>query len=94
MADRQLFATEPEALASGYTPCGVCFVPTPDVSDYETERSLAMMSLQQVQSTYAPLVDTELQEYLGGHRGTGARQLGRFRSRATGTGSRLSTRTT
>ena len=40
--------------------------PTPDVSDYETERSLAMMSLQQVQSTYAPLVDTELQEYLEG----------------------------
>ena len=66
MADRQPFATEPDALASGYTPCGVCFVPTPDVSDYETERSLAMMSLQQVQSTYSPLVDTELQEYVEG----------------------------
>ena len=72
LADRQPFATEPEALASGYTPCGVCFVPTPDVSDYETERSLAMMSLQQVQSTYAPLVDTEWQEYL---EGIGARVL-------------------
>ena len=46
MADRQPFTTEPDALASGYTPCGVCFVPTPDVSDYDTERSLAMMSLQ------------------------------------------------
>ena len=66
MADRQPFATESEGLASGYDRCGVCFMPTPDVSDYETERSLAMMSLQQVQSTYAPLVDTELQEYLEG----------------------------
>ena len=66
MDDRQPFATEAEALASGYDRCGVCFVPTPDVSDYGTERSLAMMSLQHVRSTYYPLVDTELQEYVEG----------------------------
>ena len=64
VADRQTFATEPDATARGYHRCGVCFVRTPDVSDYETERSLAMMSLQQVQSTYYPLVDSELQEYI------------------------------
>ena len=62
-ADRQPFATEAEAL--GYHRCGVCFVSTPDVSDYETERSLALLSLQNVQSTYYPLVDTESQEYVG-----------------------------
>ena len=65
-ADRQPFAAEADALALGYHRCGVCFVSTPDVADYETERSLAMMSLQHVQSTYYPLVDTELQEYVGG----------------------------
>ena len=75
MTDQQPFATEADALASGYTRCGVCFVPTPDVSDYETERSLAMMSLQQVQSTYYPLVDTELQEYV---EGVGERVLDRW----------------
>ena len=64
-ADRQPFATETDALALGYHRCGVCFVPTPDVSDYATEHSLAMMSLQHVQSTYYPLVNTELQEYVG-----------------------------
>ena len=64
-ADRQPFATEDDALALGYHRCGVCFVPTPDVSGYPTEHSLAMMSLQHVQSTYNPFVDTELQEYLG-----------------------------
>ena len=66
MADQQPFATESDALTGGYDRCGVCFVPTPDVSDYQTERSLAMMSLQQVQSTFYPLVDTELQEQLEG----------------------------
>lgn len=65
VADRQVFATEEEAVAVGYRRCGVCFVHTPDVSDYNTERSLAMMSLQHVQSTYFPLVDTELQDYVG-----------------------------
>ena len=69
MAEREPFATEADGIARGYTRCGVCFVPTPDVptpdvSDYETERSLAMLGLQQVQSTYYPLVDAELQEYL------------------------------
>ena len=63
-AYRQPFATEADALALGYHRCGVCFVPTPDVSDYATEHSLAMMSLQHVQSTYNPLIDTELQEYV------------------------------
>ena len=61
--DRRPFSTEAEALGSHR--CGVCFVSTPDVSDYATERSLALMSLQNVQSTYYPLVDTELQEYVG-----------------------------
>ena len=64
MAEREPFATEADGIARGYTRCGVCFVPTPDVSDYETERSLAMLGLPQVQSTYYPLVDAELQEYL------------------------------
>ncbi len=64
VADRQPFATEADALANGYNRCGVCFVATPDVSNYETERSLAMMSLQQVQSAFYPLVDAELQEYV------------------------------
>ena len=62
-ADRRPFSTEAEAL--GYHRCGVCFFSTPDVSDYETERSLALMSLQNVRSTYYPLVDPELQEYVG-----------------------------
>ena len=64
VADRQLFTTEGDALGLGYQRCGVCFVPNPDVSNYATERSLAMMSLQQVQSTYYPLVDKKLQEYV------------------------------
>ena len=75
MADQQPFATESDALTGGYNRCGVCFVPTPDVSDYQTERSLAMMSLQQVQSTFYPLVDTELQEQL---EGVGQRVLDRW----------------
>ena len=56
-ADRDLFPTEDDALNEGYARCGVCFVPTPLVSDYETERSLAMFSLQQVRATYYPYVD-------------------------------------
>ena len=51
-----------DGLNSGYQRCGVCFVPTPDVSDFETERSLAMFGLQQVRATYYPHVDTERQE--------------------------------
>jgi len=51
-----------DALAVGYHRCGVCFVPTPDVSGYETERDLAMFSLQQVRSTYYLQVDIEDQE--------------------------------
>ena len=61
-ADRDLFQAEHEALTGGYTRCGVCFLPTPDVSDYETERSLAMLSLQQVRATYYPHVDATRQE--------------------------------
>lgn len=55
LADRLPFSTEADAVMGGYDRCGVCFVATPDVSDYETERSLAMMSLQQVQSAFYPL---------------------------------------
>ncbi len=66
LADRLPFSTEADAVMGGYDRCGVCFVATPDVSDYETERSLAMMSLQQVQSAFYPLVDAELQEYVAG----------------------------
>jgi len=61
-ADRELFGEAEDGLAAGYHQCGVCFIPTPDVSDYETERSLAMFSLQQVRSTYYPQVDVERQE--------------------------------
>lgn len=60
-ADRDLFATEPDALSAGYSRCGVCFVPTPVVSDYETERSLAVLGLQQVRATYYPSVAVDLQ---------------------------------
>ena len=70
--DREAFASEADAIDSGYRHCGVCFVPNPDVADYETERSLAMMSLQQVQSTYYPLVDDALQARV---EGVGARVL-------------------
>ena len=61
VSDRDLFPAEDDALNGGYSRCGVCFVPTPIVSDYETERSLAMFSLQQVRATYYPAVDTERQ---------------------------------
>ena len=52
VSEREPFHQVDVALERGYHRCGVCFVPTPDVSDYETERSLAMFSLQQVRSTY------------------------------------------
>ena len=61
LADRDLFPVEDDALGGGYTWCGVCFVPTPVVSDYETERSLAMFSLQQVRATYYPYADSARQ---------------------------------
>ena len=60
--DRELFADEGDALNGGYTRCGVCFLPTPDVSGYETERSSAMFGLQQVRATYYPYVDSAQQE--------------------------------
>ena len=60
-ADREPFRQVDDALDSGYVRCGVCFVVVPDVSDYETERSLAMFSLQQVRATYYPHVDAERQ---------------------------------
>ena len=56
-ADRDPFHDEADAIDAGYRRCGVCFVPTPTVSDYETERSLAMFSLQAVRATYHPYVD-------------------------------------
>ena len=55
--DREPFHDEAAAAGAGYRRCGVCFVPTPTVSDYETERSLAMFSLQAVRATYYPYVD-------------------------------------
>jgi len=61
-AEREPFREAADGLAVGYHQCGVCFLQTPDVSDYETERGLAMLSLQQVRSTYYPLVDVERQE--------------------------------
>lgn len=60
-ADRHSFATADDALREGYSRCGVCFVVAPNVSDYETERSLAMFGLQQVRATYYPSVDRERQ---------------------------------
>ena len=36
-AAREPFHRADDALDAGYHRCGVCFVPTPDVSDYETE---------------------------------------------------------
>ena len=62
VSEREPFHQVDVALERGYHRCGVCFVPTPDVSDYETERSLAMFSLQQVRSTYYPEVDADRQE--------------------------------
>jgi len=60
-AEREHFHRVADALDAGYDRCGVCFVPTPTVSDYETERSLAMFGLQHVRATYYPHVDVELQ---------------------------------
>ena len=59
--DRDPFPTEDDALRAGYSRCGVCFVATPNVSDYETERSLAMFGLQQVRATYYPSVELDRQ---------------------------------
>ena len=75
--DREEFVSEADAIDSGYRHCGVCFVPNPDVADYETERSLAMMSLQQVQSTYYPLFDDTLQARVEGIGRARARRLAR-----------------
>ena len=60
--ERELFLSTENALNAGYHRCGVCFVVSPDVSDYRTERDLAMFSLQQVRSRWYPVVDTEQQE--------------------------------
>ena len=51
-ADREPFHRVADALDRGYDRCGVCFVPTPTVSDYDTERSLALFGLQHVRATY------------------------------------------
>ncbi len=64
LAEHEPFHTERAALEGGYRPCGVCFVPTPDVSDYETERALALFSLRQVQATYAPFAESGPQDYV------------------------------
>ena len=60
-ADREPFHRVADALGRGYDRCGVCFVPTPTVSDYDTERSLALFGLQHVRATYYPHVDADLQ---------------------------------
>ena len=62
VSEREPFHELDTGLSSGYHRCGVCFVPTPDVSDFETERTLAMFGLQQVRATYYPHVDTARQE--------------------------------
>ena len=59
--EREAFHRVADALDHGYDRCGVCFVPTPTVSDYETERSLALFGLQHVRATYYPHVDVDLQ---------------------------------
>ena len=61
VADREPFHQADDALNAGYHRCGVCFVPTPDVSDYEMERSLAMLGLQQVRAAYYPHTDGDRQ---------------------------------
>lgn len=66
---REAFRRAEDALDAGYHRCGVCFVPTPDVSDYETERSLAMLGLQQVRATYYP--------HAGGDRQADVERVGR-----------------
>ena len=60
-AAREAFRIAEDALDAGYHHCGVCFLPTPDVSDYETERSLAMLGLQQVRGAYYPDADGDRQ---------------------------------
>ena len=60
--EREAFFSVENALGKGYHRCGVCFIVATDVSDYDTERGLAMFSLQQVRSTYYPHVDIEGQE--------------------------------
>ena len=60
--EREAFISVENALGKGYHRCGVCFIVATDVSDYDTERGLAMFSLQQVRSTYYPHVDIEGQE--------------------------------
>ena len=61
---RELFHTADDGITAGYGWCGVCTAalaqPFPDVYDYETERSLAVLGLQQI-GGMAPPADTELQ---------------------------------
>ena len=60
-AAREPFHRAADAIDAGYHQCGVCFLPTPDVADYATERSLAMLSLQQVRAAYYPDPDADRQ---------------------------------
>ncbi len=64
ISEREMFHSMEDSLDSAYRRCGVCFVPTPDVSGYETERGLALMSLQQVRSAYYPYVNPSREEDL------------------------------
>jgi Zn-dependent protease with chaperone function len=59
---RESHRSSREAAAKGYRLCGVCFMPAPDVADYWTEQALALMSLQQVRSSYHPYANSEAQE--------------------------------
>ena len=70
---REPFHSADDGIAAGYGWCGVCTAavaqPFPNVYDYQTERSLAMLGLQQVRSM-APPADAELQavvERVGQH---------------------------
>ena len=62
--DRAPFSRQADALDAGYSLCGVCFVALPTVSDYETERSLALLGLQEVRAAYYPDDDPERQAYV------------------------------
>lgn len=62
VSNRVLFHQEEDAVNDGYHRCGVCFHVAPDVSDYQNENALALLSLQQVRSTYYPYLGEERQD--------------------------------
>ena len=64
LSEREMFHGLEDSPEDIYRRCGVCFVPTPDVPGYETERGLALMGLQQVRAAYYPYVNPEREEDL------------------------------